>query len=100
MSLCNSPDIIQGRMSEIFFGLDIVHGYIDDLLHVTKVSWAEHLTVLKKMLARLHKSGIKFNDGKSCFVANEFEYLGYHVTRDGVMPIPKCICSEFVGSLR
>ena len=34
-------------------------------------------------------AGLKFNSSKSCFVAHKFEYLGYHVTREGVMPIPK-----------
>ena len=36
-----------------------------------------------------HKTGLKVNAGKSCFGSYEFEYLGYHVTRDGVIPIPK-----------
>ena len=41
------------------------------------------------MFARLQKSGIKVNAGKSCFSAHEFEYLGYYVTRDSFMTIPK-----------
>ena len=36
MGLWNSPDIFQEKMSELFVGLDTVHVYIDDLLHVTK----------------------------------------------------------------
>ena len=38
MGLCNSPDIFQEKMSELFIGLDTVRVYIDDLLHVTKGS--------------------------------------------------------------
>ena len=76
-------------MSELFVGLDTVRVYIDDLLHVTKVSWTEHLTVLKEISTRLQKAGIKVNASKSCFGAHKFDYFGYHVTRDGVMPIPK-----------
>ena len=41
------------------------------------------------MFTRLQKDGLKVNASKSCFGAHKFEYLGYHVTRDGVMPIPK-----------
>ena len=41
------------------------------------------------MFNRLHKDGLKVNAGKSCFGAPKFEYLGYCVTRDGVMPIPR-----------
>ena len=41
------------------------------------------------MFTRLQKSGLKVNARKSCFGAHKFEYLGYRVTRYGVMPIPK-----------
>ena len=88
MGLCNSPDIFQENMSELFVGLDNVRVYINDLLHVTKGSWTEHHTFLKEIFSRLQKPGLKFNAGKSCLVAHKFEYLGYHVPRDGVMPIP------------
>ena len=40
------------------------------------------------MFTRLQKSGLKVNASKSCFGTHKFDYLGYHVTRDGVMPIP------------
>ena len=35
------------------------------------------------------KDGLKVDAIKSCFGAHKFDYLGYHVTRDEVMPIPK-----------
>ena len=89
MGLCNIPDIFQEKTYEIFIGLDTVSVYIDDLLHVTKGSCTEHLPVLKEMFNRLQKAGLKVNASKSCFGAQKFDYLGYHVTRDGVMTIPK-----------
>ena len=89
MGLCNSPEIFQEKMSELFVGLDTVPVYINELLHVTKGSWTEHLTVLKDMITCIKKAGLKVNDRKSCFGAHKFDYLGNHVTRDGVMPIPK-----------
>ena len=89
MGLCNSPDIFQKKMSELFIVLDTVRVYIDDLLHVTKVSWEEHITVIEEISTRLQKAGLKFNASKSCFGARKFDYLGYHATRDRVMPIPK-----------
>ena len=88
MGLCNSPDIFQENMSELFVGLHTVNVYINDLLHVTKGSLIEHLTVLKDMFTHLQKAGLKFNACKLCFGAHKFDYLGYHVTRYGVMPIP------------
>ena len=89
MGLCNSPDIFQENMYELFIGLDTVRVYIDDLLHVTKGYWAEHLTVLEDMFTRLQEAGLKVNASESCFDAHKFDYLGYNVTCDGVMPIPK-----------
>ena len=61
MGLCNSPDIIQEKISELFVGLDTVRVYIDDLFHVTKGSWTEHLSILKEMFTRLQKAGLKVN---------------------------------------
>ena len=89
MGLCNSPDIFQEKMSKLFVGLNTVRVYIDDLLHVTNISWTEHITVLEEMFTRIQKAGLKVNASKSCFGAHIFDYLGYHVTCDGVMPIPK-----------
>ena len=89
MGLCNSPNIFQEKMYELFVGLDTVCVYIDDLLHVTKGSWIEHFTFLEDMFTRLQKAGVKVNASKSCFGAHKFDYLGYHFTRGRVMPIPK-----------
>ena len=76
-------------MSEIFVGLDTVCVYIYDLLHGTEGYWPEHLTTLKEIFTHLQKAGLKFNSRKSCFGAHKFDYLSYHVTPDGVIPIPK-----------
>ena len=89
IGLCNSPDIFKENIYGLFAGLDTVRVYIDELLHVTKGSWVEHLNVLEEMFTRLHKAGIKVNSSTSYFGAHKFDCLGYHVTRDVVIPIPK-----------
>ena len=88
MGLCNSPGIFQEKMSELFIGLDTVRVYIDDLLYVTKGSWTEHLSILEEMFTHLKKAGLKVNASNYCFGAHKFDDLGYHITREGVMPIP------------
>ena len=88
MGLFNSPDIFQENMSELFVSLDTERVYIDNIFHVRKGSWKEHITVLKNMFTRLHKARLKVKASKSYFGAHKFDYLGYHVTRDVVMPIP------------
>ena len=61
MGLCNSPDILQENMSKLFVGIYTVRVYINDLFHVTKGSWKEHLTFLEEMFDRLHKAILKVN---------------------------------------
>ena len=41
------------------------------------------------MITRLQKAGLKVNVSKSCFGTHKFDYLGYHVTHDRVMPLRK-----------
>ena len=39
-------------------------------------------------------SGLKINASKSFFAQEEFEYLGYWIAREGILPVKKKI-SEF-----
>ena len=71
MGLCNSPEIFQEKMSELFVGLDTVPVYINELLHVTKFSLTERLTFIEEMFIRLQKSGLKVNASQSCFGAHK-----------------------------
>ena len=88
MGLCNSPDIFQEKMSELFEGFDFVRTYIDDLLCLTKGSFEDHLEKLDRILFRLKQAGLKVNGNKSFFARSELEYLGYWITRDGIKPLP------------
>ena len=67
MGLCNSPDIFQEKMNELFADLEVVKAYIDDLLIITKGSWQDHLDKLEIVLARLREAGLEVNMGKSFF---------------------------------
>ena len=57
MGLCNSPDIFQEKMSELFIGFENVRVYIDDLLIISKGSFEEHLEQLKQVLKILQEKG-------------------------------------------
>ena len=91
MGLCNSPDIFQEKMSSLMAGLEFVRAYIDDLLVISKGNWEDHLDKLETVLERLKQAGLKVNAKKSFFGRGELEYLGYWITRKGVMPVPKKI---------
>ena len=88
MGLCNSPDIFQEKMSELFDELDFVRTYIDDLLILSKGSYQDHLEKLEKVLARLTRAGLKVNGRKSFFARDELECLGYWISRSGIQPLP------------
>ena len=98
MGLCNSPDIFQEKMSELLAGLDTVRVYIDDILHVTKGSFEDHLQKLDTIFNKLQSVGLKVNFKKSSFATGSLDYLGYHITRDGITPIPKKI--EAIRTIR
>ena len=88
MGLCNSPDIFQEKMSELFDGLEFVRTYIDDLLILTKGTFEDHLEKLNRVLYRLQQARLKVNGNKSFFGKAELEYLGYWITRNGIKPLP------------
>ena len=80
MGLCNSPDIFQEKMNELFYGLDFVQAYIDNLLCITKSTFEEHLDQLTTILERLQGAGLKVNAKKSFFARRALEYLAYWTT--------------------
>ena len=89
MGLCNSPDIFQERMYELFSDLEYVRAYIDDLLVTSSSTFDDHLERLEKVLTRLSQAGLKVNAKKSHFCQSQVEYLGYWITRHGIKPLPK-----------
>ena len=89
MGLCNSPDIFQEKMGELFQDLEFVRAYIDDLLVISSGSFEDHLDKLEQVLIRLTKSGLKVNASKSTFASDALEYLGYWISREGIKPLNK-----------
>ena len=89
MGLCNSPDIFQERMYELFSDLEYVRAYIDDLLVTSCATFADHLQRLETVLSRLNQAVLKVNAKKSHFCMPEVEYLGYWITRKGIQPLQK-----------
>ena len=76
-------------MSELLDGLHSVRIYIDNILHVDKGTWEEHLETLDGILHRIKSAGPKVNAKKSFFGINGLEYLGYNISTKGISPIPK-----------
>ena len=88
MGLCNTPDIVQEKINELFHGLDYVKTYIDDLLLISKKSLEDHIKKLDELLSKSKSAGFKVNVKISFFVRNELEYLGFRITREHILPLP------------
>ena len=76
-------------MNDFFAGFKNVQAYIDDLLVLTKSSFEDHLVKLKSVLKKLKGAGININSNKSFFTHEELEYIGYWITREGILSIKK-----------
>ena len=75
-------------MKDLFNDLDYVRTYIDDLLIISNKPLEDHSKKLDKVLSKLQSAGFKVNAEKSFFARNELEYLGFKITREGIMPLP------------
>ncbi len=89
MGFEGSTDIFQAQMIDLMASLEHVWGYIDDLLIIARGVLDDHLFKIETVLARLHDAGLKVNAAKSLFCTHKIEYLGYILTREGIIPQPK-----------
>ncbi len=53
MGIAGSPDIFQGKMSELMETLEYVRAYLDDLFCISKFSLEGHLEKLEEVLRQL-----------------------------------------------
>jgi hypothetical protein len=60
---------------------------LDDLLILTNSGFKDHLHKLEIVLVRFSTAGMRVNISKSKFFAEQIEYLGYWITRQGIQPI-------------
>jgi hypothetical protein len=81
--------IFQKVMSKLVQDMEYVKTYLDDLLILThrNNSFKDHILKLEMVLARLSTSGMRVSISKSKFFAEQIEYLGYWITRQGIQPI-------------
>ncbi len=78
----------QRFMDEVLDGLDFAFCYLDDIL-IGSTSPEEHLHHLHLVLQRLQKYGLVLNMEKCELARQEIDFLGHHITAEGVSPILK-----------
>ena len=89
MGIAGSPDIFQEKMSRLMAELEFVGTYLEDVLCISKGSFDDHLSKLEKVFVHLTEDGLKCKPPKCKFCAEEVEYLGYLLTREGIKPQSK-----------
>ena len=88
MGLCNSPDIYQEKMTELFNGLEYVRAYIDDHSIMSNGNFEDHLNKAKIVFKQQKAAGFKINAEKSFLPEITLEYLGFKITRQGIISLP------------
>ena len=75
MGIAGSPDIFQEKMSALMDQLEYVRMYLDDLLVLTKDTYADHLQKLQVVLTRLQDAGLRVNVTKSILLQPKLSTL-------------------------
>ena len=81
MGLCNSPDIFQEEMNELFNDLEYNRAYIDDVSIISNGNFEDHLYKVKLVSKKLKAAGFKINTEKSFFDRDNLEFLDFKITR-------------------
>ena len=79
-------------MDSVLRDLPNVFCYLDDLLIYSK-SEQDHLRTLEELFDRLDKAGLTISLKKCVFGVEELDFLGYHVNKNGIVPIKKKVDS-------
>jgi RNase H-like domain found in reverse transcriptase/Integrase zinc binding domain/Reverse transcriptase (RNA-dependent DNA polymerase) len=86
MGLSISPDFFQERMAKLFGDLPWIKVFLDDLLIFSNGTFEDHMEKVSTALERLHAKNLAVNALKSYWAVEEVDYLGFRLTRQGVMP--------------
>ena len=83
--LCNAPATFQAIMDDLFYDIldEEVIIYLDDIL-IYAENMAEHQRLVKEVLKRLDKAGLRINAKKSQWHSSKIEFLGYIISEDGI----------------
>lgn len=78
-----APEIFQKTMEKIFAGIDGVMFYIDDIIIYAK-DVEEHDKRLANVMKRINDYNILLNTDKCIYKVSELEFLGHHLSKEGV----------------
>ncbi|RVE43148.1 hypothetical protein evm_012227 [Chilo suppressalis] len=82
---CNGPSVFQRAIAKAVQHLNFLLVYIDDIL-IPFTTIEEGLRYLEETLFALSKAGFTINQKKCKFFVDNIEYLGRHISQDGIRP--------------
>lgn len=83
----NAAQTFQRFMDQVLQGLDFCYVYIDDVL-IASHTPEEHKVHIRLVLQRFVEYSILINPVKCVLGVNEPRFLGHHVNKAGVSPVP------------
>ena len=86
--LRNAAQTFQWFMDQVIRGVPSTYVYIDDVL-IASATPEEHLQDLRTVFERLTAHGIVINPNKCLFGVNELDFLGHHIDKQGITPLPE-----------
>ena len=90
MGLQNSAQSFQRLVDSVLAGVPNCFTYLDDIL-VFNDNMEDHLKTLETIFNRLNDAGLTLALSKCEFGKSSLDYLGYHVSKEGITPIEKKI---------
>lgn len=83
--LANAPSKFQRIMNRVFSRLKYIVIYMDDIL-IPASSFEEGISRLEEVLQLLAEAGLTLKLKKCYFFQKELDFLGFHVSGDGIRP--------------
>ena len=84
--LRNAAQTFQRFIDQVLRGLHFSYAYIDDLL-ITSTSTEEHKHHLRLVFQCLSDYGIILNPTKCVLGVPDLEFLGHHISSQGIRPL-------------
>jgi len=87
MGLASSSTYFQQLMNEVLSGIPQTFCYLDDIIIMSSSS-LEHQQTLHQVFTRLQEHGLVINSDKCFLGVKSLSFLGYHVSSEGLSPLP------------
>ena len=88
LGLAQAPAYLQALINKVLKGLHkFAVAYLDDIIIFSKNE--EHLEHLRIIFQRLKEASLKLKRSKCDFMKTQIQYLGHHISSDGIQPLPE-----------